>query len=275
MKQRILTGLVLAPIAVAAVLLSSAWFFASLLAVVWLLTMWEWTRLIGIQNVMVRVVYVVIGGLLMASLWTLQDSWIWWLSIGLGLLWWVLSLLWMRHFSFAASPTPRSVLIKVVAGMLVLVPAWVAAVELHGQSELGPAWTLFALAIVWAADSFAYFVGSRYGRTKLAPRISPGKTREGVWGALVGTGIVAMVGGWWLGERGLPLILLVALALVCVVLSVIGDLFESLMKRQANVKDSGALFPGHGGLLDRLDGVFAAMPMFVAGKTLIDLLLPT
>lgn len=274
MKQRILTGLVLAPLAVAAILLSSAWFFALLVSVIWLLTMWEWTRLIGLQPVIARILFLVVGGLLMAGLWTQQDSWIWWLSIGLGLSWWLLSLLWMRHFSFAASPTPRSVQIKLVAGLLVLVPAWVAAVELHGQADAGPAWTLFALVLVWAADSFAYFVGSRYGRTKLAPRISPGKTREGVWGAMLGTGIVALIGGWWLGERGLPLVLLIALALVCVTYSVIGDLFESLMKRQANVKDSGALFPGHGGLLDRLDGVFAALPMFVAGKTLIDLLFP-
>lgn len=275
MKQRILTGLVLAPIAIAFILLSPAPLFAGLLAGIWILTLWEWTRLIGMQNLASRSVVLVVGGLLMGGLWTVQGSWIWWLSIALGLAWWLLSLLWMRHFSFAASPTSRSRLIKLVAGMLVLVPAWVAAVELHGQPQLGPAWTLFALMLVWAADSFAYFVGSRYGRTKLAPRISPGKTREGVWGAMVGTSIVAVVGGWWLGERGLPLILLVGLALLCVAYSVIGDLFESLMKRQANVKDSGTLFPGHGGLLDRLDGVFAAIPMFVTGKTLIDIFFPT
>lgn len=275
MKQRILTGLILAPIAIAFILLSSATLFAGLLAAVWMCTLWEWTRLIGMRSLVARAMVVVIGGLLMAGLWMAQDHWVWWLSIVLGLFWWLLSLVWMRHFSFAASPTPRNHLIKLVAGMLVLVPAWVAAVELHGQAQLGPAWTLFALILVWAADSFAYFVGSRFGRTKLAPRISPGKTREGVWGAMVGTGIVAFAGGWWLGERGIPLLLLIGLALLCVAYSVIGDLFESLMKRQANVKDSGTLFPGHGGLLDRLDGVFAAIPMFVLGKTLIDLLYPT
>lgn len=275
MKQRILTGLVLAPIAVAGILLSSAALFAGLLAAIWLLTIWEWTRLIGMQHAASRVVMVVIGGLMMAGLWSFQGHWIWWLSIGLGLLWWLISLLWMRHFSFAASPTPRNRLIKLVAGILVMIPAWVALVELHGHARHGPEWTLFALMLVWAADSFAYFVGSRYGRTKLAPRISPGKTREGVWGAMAGTCLVALAGGWWLGERGMPLALLVALALLCVAFSVIGDLFESLLKRQANVKDSGALFPGHGGLLDRLDGVFAAIPMFAAGKTLIDLLYPT
>ncbi|MGB0133987.1 phosphatidate cytidylyltransferase [Dokdonella sp.] len=275
MKQRILTGLVLAPIAVAAILLSSASLFAGLLAGIWILTLWEWTRLIGIRSMVTRVLFLLVGGGLMAGLWMVQGSWIWWLSIGLGLLWWLLSVLWMRHFSFGASPTPRNRVVKLVAGILALIPAWVALVELHGQANLGPAWTLLALVLVWSADSFAYFVGSRYGRTKLAPRISPGKTREGVWGAMVGTAMVAFVGGWWLDERGIPLILLILLALLCVIYSVIGDLFESLMKRQANVKDSGALFPGHGGLLDRLDGVFAAIPLFAAGKTLIDILYPT
>ena len=194
--------------------------------------------------------------------------------IGAGVVWWLLSLAWMRHFSFAASPTLGNRAIKLAAGALVLLPAWAALVEIHEQPQAGAIWSLNALALVWAADSLAYFAGSRFGRRKLAPRISPGKTLEGVWGGLLGGGVVAAMGGLWLGERGWPLLLLVGLGLLCVVWSIIGDLFESLMKRQANVKDSGTLFPGHGGMLDRLDGVFAAMPMFAVGKVMIDLLYP-
>ncbi|MBX3698444.1 MAG: phosphatidate cytidylyltransferase [Dokdonella sp.] len=275
MKQRILTGLILAVIAVSFILLASGPLFAGLLAVVWLLAYWEWTRLIGMPLLVTRLLAVAANALLIAGLWSVRGESTWWVAITAGLLWWLLSLLWMRHFSFAASPTRGNRLLKLAAGTLALVPAWAALVEIHEHPQLGPLWTLFALLLVWVADSFAYFAGSRFGRNKLAPRISPGKTLEGVWGALAGSGLVAAIGGWWLGEREWALALLIALGLLCVVYSVIGDLFESLMKRQANVKDSGALFPGHGGLLDRLDGVFAAMPVFAAGKTVIDLFFPS
>jgi phosphatidate cytidylyltransferase len=275
MKQRIVTGLILAVIAVAFILLSSTPLFAGVLMLMWAACMWEWTRLIGVQNLGVRIAAVAVTALLMIGLWMVRGQSQWWASIGIGAAWWAIALLWMRKFSFAASPTATNRAIKLGAGLLVLVPSWTALVELHGQHALGPRWTLFALLLIWAADSFAYFAGSRFGRNKLAPRISPGKTLEGVWGALVGSGLIALIGGWWLGERDWPLVLLIALGLLCVGWSIIGDLFESLMKRQANVKDSGALFPGHGGLLDRLDGVYAAMPMFAAGKALIDLLFPT
>lgn len=126
--------------------------------------------------------------------------------------------------------------------------------------------------LVWAADTGAYFVGKRYGNAKLAPRVSPNKTRAGAWGALLVGGIVALVGSAWLGARGGMLVALLVLAFITVLASILGDLVESLLKRQANVKDSGALFPGHGGLLDRVDSVFSAIPVFVAGKALLGLL---
>lgn len=274
MKQRILTALILIPIAIAIILLLPTPAFAAIVAVVFLMTQWEWTRLIGITTTTVRVASVLIGAMLLAGLWSLRDQDIWWLVIGAGVLWWLLAMLWLRHFSFAASPTPGNRALKLVAGLGIFVPAWAALVEIHAIEPLGRWWTLFALVLIWAADSFAYVTGSRYGRTKLAPRISPGKTIEGAWGALVGAALVALLGGWLFGDRGLALALLLGVAMLTVVFSIVGDLFESLIKRQANVKDSGALFPGHGGLLDRLDSVFAAMPVFAVGKALIDLLLP-
>jgi phosphatidate cytidylyltransferase len=124
---------------------------------------------------------------------------------------------------------------------------------------------------VWVADTAAYFAGKRYGTRKLAPRISPNKTTAGAWGALAGAAALALAAGLLLGERGLALAALVGLALLVVGASIAGDLFESLLKRQAGVKDSGTLFPGHGGLLDRFDSLFAAIPVFAAGKALLDL----
>lgn len=274
MKQRILTGLILAPLAIAFILFSSPPVFAGGLMIVWAVAMWEWTRLIGMPSIGLRILATGVGLAVLAGLWLVRDEWFWWLAIVAGVLWWLVAVAWMRHFSFAASPTARNRRIKLLAGGFVLLPAWVALIEIHEQPGLGATWTLFALALIWFADSFAYFAGSRFGRNKLAPRISPGKTFEGVWGALIGTSLVAIAGGLWLGERGAPLLFLVVLALICVIYSIIGDLFESLMKRQASVKDSGTLFPGHGGMLDRLDGIFAAIPTFAVGKLLIDLLLP-
>ncbi len=274
MKQRIITSLILAPITIALILLSPTPLFAGLLAVAWAGAMWEWTRLIGMQQHVARALVVVLTILMMLGLWTLRDQPVWWLCITIGAAWWLVALWWMRGFSFAAAPNTRNLSIKLVAGWLVMVPSWTALVQIHDVPGFNGVWALYALFVVWAADTFAYAAGKRWGRNKLAPRISPGKTREGVWGALVGSSLIALIGGWWIGARGVPLALLVGLGLICVVWSILGDLFESLMKRQANVKDSGALFPGHGGLLDRLDGVFAAMPMFALGKLLIDLFFP-
>lgn len=132
-------------------------------------------------------------------------------------------------------------------------------------------WVLFFACIVVAADIGAYTAGRRFGRVKLAPAISPGKTREGVYGALVCSGVVGLVGGLLLHVPTRLLPVLVILALITVLFSIVGDLFESLIKRHAGVKDSGALFPGHGGVFDRMDSIVAALPVFVLGKFLLGL----
>ena len=274
MKQRILTALILTPIAVAIILLSPTALFAAIVGLAFLLAAWEWTRLVGVVALAARILYVAVAAALMALLWLDRNGESGDIALAIGLAWWIISLAWLRHFSFAASPTPRNRALKLAAGFAVVIPAWVALVEIHGKQPDGEWWTLFALVLVWAADTFAYFAGSRFGRVKLAPRISPGKTIEGAWGALIGGALVAVAGGWLLGQRDLVLVLLVGIGVLTIVFSIVGDLFESLLKRQANVKDSGTLFPGHGGLLDRLDSVFAAMPVFAAGMGMIDLLWP-
>ena len=120
--------------------------------------------------------------------------------------------------------------------------------------------------LIWAGDSGAYFFGRAFGRVKLAPSISPGKTREGLYGGLLASGLFAALAGVWLLDGRIQIAALVGLAVITILFSVVGDLFESLIKRQSKQKDSGTLFPGHGGMLDRLDSVFAALPIFVAGK---------
>ena len=159
---------------------------------------------------------------------------------------------------------PASPLVLAVAGWIVLMGAFVAIVDLQARS---PWLVLAAMAIVWIADSAAYFVGRRFGRHKLAREISPGKTWEGV-GAAVAAVVVyagalvpfASAAGYRGSTGGAALALWIAFAVALVLLSVIGDLYESLLKRRAGVKDSGALLPGHGGILDRTDALLAAMP---------------
>ena len=150
-------------------------------------------------------------------------------------------------------------MVRWLCGVLVLVPLYVALVMLY---NLSPLILLFALVIVWAADVGAYFSGKQFGRVKLAHSISPGKTWEGVIGGLLVVGIVAAIGNLWLEA---DLLVLLPFCLGVAGTSIIGDLTVSMFKRTAGVKDSGTLFPGHGGVLDRVDSVAAAAPVFALG----------
>jgi len=270
-KQRVITALLLTPIAIALILLAPSALFGVVIASLCLLASWEWTRMSGMRSRPLRAVLIAFCAAAMFGLWWLAEEPLGWSVIAAGSVWWVLALVWLTHFSFGAAPTRGNVALKLAAGALSVLPAWTAMMALHGSQPAPHTWALYALMLVWAADTFAYLSGRRWGTTKLAPAISPGKTLAGVYGALVGSGIVALIGGWWLGVRGAGLIGLVALALIAVCFSVVGDLFESLIKRHCNVKDSGTLFPGHGGAYDRLDGVFAALPVFALGKHLLGL----
>jgi phosphatidate cytidylyltransferase len=270
--QRIITAFVLAPLAVLIVLFSPDALFALIAALAFVGAGWEWTRLSGLRSKAPRFAMLVVLAALFAALWHLRSAALWSLLLVAGAAWWLLACLWLRHFAFGAAPTPENRNLKLLAGAFVIVPAWVALLRVHSDSHPhGHLWTLLALCTVWAADIGAYFSGRLFGRRKLAPQISPGKTWAGAWGALVAGTLVMLAGSWLLGVRDARLLGLAVLAVVVVAISIVGDLLESLMKRHAQVKDSGALFPGHGGLLDRLDSVFAAMPLFALGLLLLGL----
>lgn len=271
LRQRVATALLLAPLAIAAVLYVPTPWLALGLGAVCLLGVLEWTRLIGLRGALAPLALVLAAAAAMAATWLAREQqalrWATWI----GVAWWPLAALWLRHYAFCEAPLPRNHAAKAVAGLLVVVPAWAAAVALHGQADRGHGWLLFVVLLVWCADVCAYFAGRRYGRARLAPRISPGKTLAGVYGALLGSVAFATAGGAMLGARGGGLAALVALALATVVVSIVGDLYESLIKRHSQVKDSGTLFPGHGGVFDRFDSLFAALPVFAAGKWLLGL----
>jgi phosphatidate cytidylyltransferase len=268
--QRTLTALLLAPLAIMVILLPPTWLFALVTAVAFLAGLWEWTRLSGLRNRPVRGALLGVALAVFVLFWSLLPA-IRWPVLVVGAAWWALACLWLRHFAFAAAPTRENRNLKVAAGALVIFPAFVGLLTIHASEPYGHWWTLLALLIVWAADIGAYFSGRFLGKRKLAPNISPGKTWAGVYGAFVAGALVAVAGGWLLGTEGLRLFGLALLAVLTVAASVVGDLIESLMKRHAQVKDSGRMFPGHGGLLDRMDSVFAAVPVFALGKLLLGL----
>ncbi|KFN48325.1 hypothetical protein N790_06600 [Arenimonas malthae CC-JY-1] len=273
-RQRITTALFLAPLPVLAVLFLPTPWLAAALALVLLAGLWEWTAFAGIHDRLPRAAFLTANALLMAaliwgggpSLFTLKL-----LSL-VGVLWWVAAVpLWLARPAFASDDTSANRALKLMAGTLGVVPAWCALGWLHAEDPLGPRWTLYALLVVWIADSGAYFAGSKFGKRKLAPSISPGKTWEGVYGGLAATALLAVLGFPLLGLDWTALPALLLATLLVAGISVVGDLFESLMKRHSGVKDSGALFPGHGGLMDRLDSILAALPVFVVAKAWLGL----
>ncbi|MGB8636209.1 MAG: phosphatidate cytidylyltransferase [Rhodanobacteraceae bacterium] len=268
--QRILTALVLAPLVVAAVLWLPAPAMTILAALIFMLGFDEWVMLCGFRGKTTRVMIALAMAAIFAALYLWHPPWLDPLLLCIGTLWWLLVLLWLRNMSFAAAPTRQNGLLKLVAGLLTIIPAWAALLWLHAHSQYG-IWLLIALLMVWGADIGAYFAGTLFGRRKLAPHISPGKTWAGVYGALFVSLLVALVAGWLLHLAWPTLIGLLVLTVIAVAASIIGDLLESLAKRHALVKDSGALFPGHGGLMDRMDSVCALLPVFALGVWLLGL----
>jgi phosphatidate cytidylyltransferase len=283
-RLRVLTSLVMAPVAIAAVLLLPTQWMIVLGAVVLLGALWEWLRLADVDDSLGRWILLAANlALMVAMVWASRTSdgfsWVLFeLAVLLGVAWWLVSLLWLRRYTFASDHTTHARIFKLLAGTLAVVPAWCAMAVIHGGdagteivpgADRGHVWLLVAVVIVWAADTGAYFAGRRFGKRKLAPRISPNKTIEGMLGGLA----VAVVAGVALAPLAgaevaqLPAVALAAL--FAALFSVVGDLFESLLKRHVGVKDSGNLIPGHGGLLDRLDGVLAALPAFALGKAVL------
>ncbi len=272
-RTRVLAAAVMAPTAIAAVLWLPSPLLAAFVAALMMVALWEWTPLAGLQQTSARMAYLAANAGLMAALaWSAgrgtypTNYFLLKLVSLIGVGWWLLALAWLRAFEFGRDGGAPARAIKLLAGTLSVVPAWSALGWLHSSPDRGPAWALYALGVVWAADSGAYFVGVRFGRRKLAPRISPGKSWEGFWGGMGFCLVLAAVAWPALGIAPHDWPLLALITLLTALASVLGDLFESLLKRHAGIKDSSDLIPGHGGVLDRLDSVLAALPVFVIAK---------
>ena len=213
---------------------------------------WEWSGFLGVKSSAVRALYVLLIAVLCAVPYLVPDVAV--IVLQIAFAWWLVAFVWAMLF-----PTPIPTIVRWVCGALVLVPLFVALVLLYRE---GAEKLLFALLIVWSADAGAYFAGKQFGRVKLAPSISPGKTWEGVFGGMLVVALFVIAGSQWT-DASLAVLLPFCLAVAGI--SIVGDLTVSMFKRTAGVKDSGKLFPGHGGVLDRVDSVAAAAPLFMLG----------
>lgn len=260
LKQRIVTGFILiVAVLLGVVYLPKPWFAVASLIVFISLAGWEWGRLVALPELF-RGLFVT--ALLAVAL--LAYSWddFRWVAVVIGVLGWMGALVLLAMYEQGIDLYKEHKWILRVAAFLVLVPAWVALVLLHQYYSLLVLYLIFLVAI---ADSGAYFAGKTFGKNKLAPQLSPGKTREGALGGLLGVAIWSILGALFFDLPASDWLYFIFLSVAVALLSVAGDLFESLIKREAGMKDSGNILPGHGGILDRVDGLIAALPLFTLG----------
>ncbi len=259
LKQRVITALVVAPIVLALIFLAPQWLFGLAMFAMALAGAWEWAGFTGQTTHAARLTLVALFAAVAIAGLLLQRSLPYPVALQayclLALAWWLLSLVWIAVWRAEFSRP-----VKVLCGLLTLLPSLAAVVAIRAVS---PWYLLMLLLLTVSADVGAYFAGRALGKHKLAPLVSPGKTWEGVWGGMALTAVVALIEDHWLATVSAGLY--IVLVLLVVILSIVGDLSESLFKRQAGLKDSGTLFPGHGGVLDRVDSLTAAAPLFWLG----------
>jgi phosphatidate cytidylyltransferase len=261
LRTRILTAAILACILLAGLFLLSPPWAVLAIGAVFTIGAWEWGGFGALRGRAARTAYAAGVALLLLLTW----RWTAYLPhltllLSVACVWWAIALLWLSWAPPRHHPT-----LALACGLPVLVPAFIALARLQVATQgfaRGPQIVLWLVLLVIAADVGAYFAGRSLGRRKLAPRVSPGKTWEGVLGGLLMVALVAWGGA---AHFGLPPLAVVAFGCFVGVFSIIGDLTESMFKRAAGLKDSGALLPGHGGLLDRIDSVTAAAPLYALG----------
>jgi phosphatidate cytidylyltransferase len=283
--KRILTALVLASLAVLVVYKLPAEYFSLVWGVFILIAAWEWLKLCGDSGVLIKI------GFFTALLVTMLGIYLWvdiidiladlfrypdirkqtglieWTVVP-PVLWWILGMLLIRNAPDELLKMQIKRRYLLLLGYFVLTAAWMSLSRL--RMFYSEDMVMYFLALIWIADTAAYFAGKKFGKRKLAPEISPGKTVEGMYGALIAAGLFSLViFGLVVRAQYLFVFDFLFLSLASVLVSIYGDLFFSLLKRRAGVKDSGSILPGHGGLLDRIDALIAAVPLFYGGVYLI------
>ncbi|MEB4591867.1 phosphatidate cytidylyltransferase [Candidatus Thiothrix sp. Deng01] len=261
LKQRIITGLVLILLVFAGICFLPTDLFG-LFSLVFIVGLgaWEWAGLTGCYLPEKRMAGAMM--ILLASIPLVFIKPVPVLVLAVSVPVWLAVLVALKIYPHNAGFYKKHALAMRLSGIFVLLPAWYALMQLHIMHY---SYVIYLIMLVAIADTAAFFAGRRFGRHKLAPDLSPGKTKEGVSGAVLATAVWAVLGLFWLNLPAGKEVWFVVLSMFVVLMSVAGDLFESLLKREAGVKDSGQILPGHGGILDRVDGLLAAAPLFALG----------
>lgn len=273
LKYRLISAFVLIPVVIAALFLLPPLGFAIVTLIVCMLAAWEWGQFCGFSSRTQRIWLAVLCGLLLAIMMLLLPEYhhniyqpvvegALWASLA----WWVAALLLVLSYPGSATLWRNSKTLRLIFGLLTIVPFFWGMVVLRAwhyddNHYSGALWLLYVMILVWGADSGAYMFGKLFGKHKLAPKVSPGKTWQGFIGGLFTAAVISWAYGQWADLEIAPSILLIC-SVVAALASVLGDLTESMFKREAGIKDSGHLIPGHGGILDRIDSLTAAVPVF-------------
>jgi phosphatidate cytidylyltransferase len=270
LKERVITACILFAALLLALFSFAVEYFQYFMIAVFAIAAWEWANLSSLQHQALRIGYAIA---IAASLFFLIDytgiNNEFYLSVNadkirdvfrLGCMWWAIALLWVKTYpgSSALWGTP---VLRALMGIFVLLPAAMALMYLRGLNN-GQWYFLYVVGIVIAADVGAYFAGRAFGKHKLAVKVSPGKTIEGFIGGLAACGLYAFVVSQFYSIYSLNPMQLVIITMVAALASVLGDLVESMVKRHRGIKDSSQLLPGHGGVMDRIDSICAAAPVF-------------
>ncbi len=282
--QRIITALVLAAVAISAIFILPSLLFYLFVGIIVLIAGWEWTKLSGIDTVFGKLLFLIclIIPMLGVTFWTqvlevLSQLLAWpelrqksglieWLVIG-PVLYWVVMMFLIKKAPDSLLKIELKKRYKVFIGWFILFSAWMFLSKL--RAFYGPEAAMYFLGLIWIADIAAYFVGRKFGKDKLAPLISPGKTVQGMHGAIVSAIVCGILLALYYEYPIMIALDFGMLSVMTVTVSIYGDLFFSIVKRKNEVKDSGSLLPGHGGVLDRIDSVIAAAPFYYAGVILI------
>ncbi len=286
LAKRIATAVVLLPLVIWLLFAANARQFTIALSLVFTLAAWEWSQLMGLRQPSARFVFVFLFQLLMLALiWFVPELEFWpgdarghvfdhginvrnlpMLTLVIGSVWWLLNLFSLVFGFHDWLKSDKLIWLRAIAGVLILIPSWVALVSLHMESiriSDGGDWLLlFVLLQIWAADTGAFFAGKQFGKTPLAPKVSPKKTWEGVIGGASLALVLAYFTAESFGIGKLTLLQLMLLSVTIIIFSIVGDLCESIYKRQQGIKDSSKILPGHGGILDRIDSITSAVPIF-------------